>query len=61
MLLRIRMNHSTSSDSKGYCDKNSYYNVEEIYEGSNYTWYKIGTDAWVAGVEEVEFYEAEGE
>ena len=61
VLLRIRADHSTSSNSKGYCDKNSYYNVEEIYEGSNYTWYKIGTDAWVAGVEEVEFYEAEGE
>lgn len=55
-ILRIRSSYSTSSEKMGVCEKNSYYNVLETRSDQNYTWYKLGDQSWIAGVEEVEYY-----
>lgn len=53
--LRIRANHSTSFAHQDMCKKNVYYNVLEVSKQSDYVWYKIGDEAWIAEVEEVEY------
>ena len=58
--LNIRSNPTTSSTKVGTCEKNSYYNVLEKTNKSDFTWYKLGTDCWVAGVNGVTFYKAGG-
>lgn len=55
--LRIRESHSTKSQSMDLCQKNSYYDVLDASLQADYTWYKIGTDAWIAGVDGVIYYE----
>ena len=57
-IVRIRKEPSTNSEIVGSCVNKAYYNVYEKKAGSPYTWYRIGTDAWVAGIEEVEFNKA---
>jgi len=54
--LRIREDSSTESQQMGVCKPESYYNVYEVEAKSDFTWYKIGNSAWVAGVDEVMYY-----
>lgn len=56
--LNIRSGYSTSSEKMGVCSKNSYYNVIEKKNANGYTWYKLGEESWVAGVDEVIYYTA---
>lgn len=56
--LSIRSKPTTSSDRLGICARNSYYDVLDFEERSDYTWYKIGSDAWVAGIDELTYYPA---
>lgn len=51
--INIRTEPSTSSSKVGYF-KQGYYNVDEIKEQSDYTWYRIG-QYWCAGVEQVDY------
>lgn len=54
--LRIRDKGSTTGAALGWCQRNSYYNVYGVTQDAYYTWYKIGDNAWCAGVEEVKYY-----
>ena len=56
--VRIRKGPSTSEEAMGSCVNKVYYNVINTSKESDYTWYKIGNDAWVAGIKEVEFRKA---
>lgn len=58
VLLSIRTDSTTSSKRIGYCEENSNYNVLTSEVKSDYTWYKLGDNAWVAGIEEVVYYPA---
>lgn len=43
----------------GYVDENSNYNVLDIAKKSDYTWYKLAEDAWIADCDdEVIYYPA---
>lgn len=59
--LRIRDKASTSGTTIGFCEKKSYYDVYETSQDLYYIWYKIGDDAWCAGVDEVVYYPADQE
>ena len=50
--LRLRADHTTKSESLGFAKANTY-EVSNIYQGSDYKWYKI-SGGWVAGVDGVE-------
>ncbi len=39
----------------GHCVPNSFYDVLATKD-NGYTWYSLGAESWVAGVEEVEYY-----
>lgn len=53
--LRMRDEASTSSDVTGHCEANSYYDVFGTTTNEGYTWYHLGPDAWIAGIEEVTY------
>ena len=53
--VRIRFSPSTSAESMALANANTYYNVLSIVNGTDYTWYEVGVNAWIAGVEEVEY------
>lgn len=57
-VIRIRRDHSTKSEVMGSCINKAYYNTVDKFEGDDYTWYSIGEESWVAGIEEVEFRQA---
>ena len=48
--LRIRVEPNTSCKVMGVCKK-GIFNVLEVQVMTDYTWYKLGENAWVAGVE----------
>lgn len=58
--LRIRFEASTSSEQMGLCEKESYYKCLEVVDKDDYTWYRIGDDAWCAGVGGVTYYASNG-
>lgn len=58
-VIRIRKSPSTKAEIMGACVNKVYYNLVDKEDKSDYTWYKIGNDSWVAGIEEVEFYAGE--
>lgn len=45
--LNVRLNHSTSAQSIGFCPV-GIYNVKTEYKDDKYTWYEIEKDKWVA-------------
>lgn len=45
--LNVRLDHSTSAQSIGFCPV-GYYNVISTYKDDNYTWYEIEKGKWVA-------------
>ena len=55
--LNIRRESSTSAKKMGTCQRNVTYDVLSIHLDGTYTWYQIGDDAWIAGVEGVTFYQ----
>lgn len=46
--VNIRKSASTSSDKNGMAYNAEAYDVYEIKTSGDYTWYRIGTDQWVA-------------
>ena len=54
--LRIRAEHSTSSEQVGWCEIGDY-DVLEISKQEDYTWYRLAENAWCAGVDGVEYAE----
>lgn len=46
--LNIRASASTSSESKGHATQGTTYDVYETASADGYTWYRIGTDQWIA-------------
>lgn len=48
--LRIRKGPSTATEQLGFCKSNSYYNIYESKICKDYVWFRIGSDAWCAGV-----------
>lgn len=59
-VLNMRSKPTTSASKVGSCEKNSYYNVLDKSNEVDYTWYKLGDECWVAGVDGVIFYKAGG-
>ena len=57
--LNCRTKPTTKSDRLGFLSE-GYYNVYEDAESEGYTWYRIGTDRWCAGVDKVEFLKGKG-
>lgn len=55
--VRLRKEPNTSADILGWCPV-GYLNVLEIKKCDDYTWYKVGENVWVAGVDEVTFIES---
>lgn len=55
--LNIRSEANTKSSRMGVCKRNVFYDVIEKEVKSDYTWYKLGDRAWVAGIAELEVYE----
>lgn len=53
--LRFRDEPDVESKAMGLSESDVYYNVLARQSKEDYTWYNLGKDAWVAGVEEVEF------
>lgn len=59
VILRIRKDSSTSSEQMGlYTHPNKFFDVIKIEVKEDYTWYNIGEDAWIAGVEKVVYHPA---
>ena len=59
VVMNIRADHTTTSQNVGTCIKDSNYNVLEVSDQPDYTWYKISERAWVADAdEEVIYYPA---
>lgn len=59
VVLNMRKQPSTSSTKMGTCKQDSNYYVYEIAKDKSYTWYKIGTNAWIAQVDSsVTYYPA---
>ena len=56
---QVRIRKTPGGDIMGAVNNHAYYNVLDLSVESDYTWYNIGTDAWVAGVPQVEFKPAE--
>ena len=56
--LRVRRTHSTTSAVRGEATNGERYQVYETYEDDDYTWYRIGTNRWIAGTDESTSYEA---
>lgn len=55
--LNVRVEPNTNSTIKGSLDyPNGYYNVYDIKEQRDYTWYLIEDDCWVAGVKGTTYY-----
>lgn len=46
--LNIREDAGKQYYSKGYVKKDSIYNYTEVKKMKDYTWYKIGNNAWIA-------------
>ena len=46
--LRIRKNSDITSEIVGMSIKDNVYNYYEIVKNSNYEWYKIGENQWIA-------------
>ena len=57
--LNCRNKPSLKGDRLGFLAE-GYYNVYEDAEADGYTWYRIGTDKWCAGVDKVEFLKGKG-
>lgn len=57
--LNCRSKPTTKADRLGFLAE-GYYNVLETTEAENYTWYRIATDRWCAGVDKVEFLQGKG-
>lgn len=57
IILNVRDEATTSSQLMGRLEKpNGYFNVNSVVKKDDYTWYSLGVDSWVAGVNEVTFY-----
>ena len=54
--LRMRAEPNTTSKVQGLAEKESYYNVLEVEEKEDYTWYKLADFVYVAGVSGVTYY-----
>ena len=46
--LRVRSNPSVAGETVGYAWQDAQYRVYEIFEGDDYTWYRIGDGMWFA-------------
>ena len=55
-LLNIRQLPSTTSQKMGVCKTEVFYDVLELIDCSDYTWYKIGEGSYLAGIEDLEYY-----
>ena len=55
--LRVRRAHRTTSAIRGEATNGERYQVYETFEDDNYTWYRIGTNRWIAGNDEWVTYE----
>ena len=49
--LRIRAKPNTESEIVGHAEKNRTYEILDIVQGGDYTWYKIGEDQYIASRE----------
>lgn len=57
IVLNVRTGASTSSAKVGTLNKpNAYFDVLDVSKQSDYTWYKLTNELWVAGVEETTYY-----
>lgn len=56
--LYLRTDHSRKSQDLGFAPI-GYYNVFDTYTDSEYTWYRIDDNIWVAGVNYVTYYPKE--
>lgn len=54
--LRMRAEPNTTSKVQGLAEKESYYNVLEVEEKEDYTWYKLADFVYIAGVSGVVYY-----
>lgn len=55
--LRVRENPSTNDRVMGLLNSpNAYFDVYEVEVNSEYTWYKLGENSWIAGVDGVLYY-----
>lgn len=54
--LRMRAEPNTISKVQGLAEKESYYNVLEVEEKEDYTWYKLADFVYIAGVSGVVYY-----
>ena len=58
-VLNVRNTASTESKINGQLIRpNALFNVVAIENKDDYTWYCLGNNSWVAGVEETEFFKA---
>ena len=55
--LRVRRTHRTTSAVRGEATNGERYQVYETFEDDSYTWYRIGTNRWIAGTDEWVDYE----
>lgn len=55
--VNIRKEPSTNADIMGVAQNNVYYNVIEVSKKSDFDWYHLGEDSWIAGVSGVEYLE----
>ncbi len=54
--ISLRIRNVPGGTQMGLCIPESYYNVYDFdFNKQGYTWYKIGDDSWIAGVDEVEY------
>ena len=56
--LRIRKDATVSSKQMAWCNV-GYYDVLDIKIQKDFTWFKIGEGAWIAGIESCVFFKAE--
>jgi len=56
--LRIRKEPTVASKQMAWC-KVGYYDVLDLKIQKDYTWFKIGEDAWIGGITDCEFFKAE--
>lgn len=46
--LRVRKDHSTSSEIIGVSEKGGIYNYYETFKDNKYTWYRLADNQWIA-------------
>ena len=49
--LNMRKSPSTEAESMGHAEQDKIYTIQDSKDADGYTWYKIGTDKWIAAKE----------